>query len=347
MLMLIISGFFILMGLIQVFATWHISSRNLMYIGMFSILSYGYYRKRKQRADGKETPASEDKKSLKLAFFVAIIILVPTGIIGHRNRVECADIKHYETAIDACTTLISFGEQSGEVFNYRGAAYLNAGMYDRGIEDFDSALRLEPNGTMTLVLRGNAYLLKGQYDNAMGNFDKALNTISALDGAPNFKAHSTDKAKATVLFVRGMTKFYSISPLASIDDFATAVKLDSTDSFKVIWLHLARIRSGQDDNQELEHNSSMVLADKWPAPIINLYRGKATLEEVLAKAKIGNDYMKADQACDANFYVAEFYLQRGMKDEARYLFQAAAKTCHKGNVELGFAGNELKTMVVE
>lgn len=131
-----------------------------------------------------------------------------------------------------------------------------------------------------------------------------------------------------------------------IDDFRAAIR-NNTDRDSVglwiLWLHIARLRSGQQDN-DIEISGSLVPEGKWPAPLMALYRGEGTVEEVFSKAKDGNATEQADQMCDANFYTAEFYLLQGMKEKARPLFQAAIDTCPKIDLELAMAKAELKAL---
>jgi tetratricopeptide (TPR) repeat protein len=46
--------------------------------------------------------------------------------------------------------------------------------YDRAIEDYDEAIRLDPNEALYVKNRGNAFRIIGQYDRAVADFRKAL-----------------------------------------------------------------------------------------------------------------------------------------------------------------------------
>ena len=47
-------------------------------------------------------------------------------------------------------------------------------MYDRAIQDYDEALRLNPNNALYLKNRGNAFRIIGQYRSAIADYRKAL-----------------------------------------------------------------------------------------------------------------------------------------------------------------------------
>ena len=60
-------------------------------------------------------------------------------------------------------------------YNNRGAAYhYKKGEYDRGIEDYNEAIRLRPTCAATYLNRGYAYHNKGDYDNALKDYDNAV-----------------------------------------------------------------------------------------------------------------------------------------------------------------------------
>jgi hypothetical protein len=76
-----------------------------------------------------------------------------------------------DLAIGACTAII---QSSQETANGLAAAFLNRGRgyagkrdYDRAIQDYDQAIRLDPNNAAAFSSRGNAYNHKHEYDRAI------------------------------------------------------------------------------------------------------------------------------------------------------------------------------------
>ena len=49
-----------------------------------------------------------------------------------------------------------------------------AQQHDRAIQDFDQAIKLNPNYAIAFYNRGNAYRLKGQHDRAIQDLDQAI-----------------------------------------------------------------------------------------------------------------------------------------------------------------------------
>jgi lipoprotein NlpI len=244
---------------------------------------------------------------------------------------QCSDINQVDTAITACTTLINENSSDPMLFIKRAVVNMKLDKPEQAIEDLNRSIVLKPNGSLPLTLRDTVYLAKGQYNDA----------IHDLDLAVQFNTLKNNKYMAALLLQHGTAKFYVASPAAAIDDLVSAVQQNSTDIFSVMWLHIARVRAGQDDHQELEHNSDALLGGAWPAPVLALYRGKVNVDEVFAKAKVGDAAKQLDQMCDANFYTAELYLTRNMKAEAHPLFQAAQSTCPRSVPERSFAQTEL------
>jgi lipoprotein NlpI len=83
---------------------------------------------------------------------------------------------------------------------------------------------------------------------------------------------------------------------------------------------------------------------KWPAPIVRLFLGETTPEEVFAAADDADANKKKGQVCEANFYSGELALQRGTREEAVRLFRLAAADCPKTFIEWSAANAELKAM---
>jgi lipoprotein NlpI len=114
--------------------------------------------------------------------------------------------------------------------------------------------------------------------------------------------------------------------------------------YVVLFLHLAHIHAGHDDQQEFERNSLPYLKGNWPAPILALYLGKTTADDVYAKAKPRQVKDDDDQPCEAKFYVGKWYLRNNTKDEAKKAFQSASSTCGADQMEQALARDQLKTL---
>jgi tetratricopeptide (TPR) repeat protein len=80
--------------------------------------------------------------------------------------------------LESCTVLIEAGGQSSQArvaaFNSRGNAHLSQRNYDRAIDDYNEAIRLDPTYAIGFNNRGLAYQRKGQSDRAIEDYDEAI-----------------------------------------------------------------------------------------------------------------------------------------------------------------------------
>jgi tetratricopeptide (TPR) repeat protein len=83
-----------------------------------------------------------------------------------------------DLSISGCTAMIQSGHETEQKlaidFFNRGLAYHIKNQYDRAIEDFDQAIRLNPNYALAFEGRGNVYLSDGQYDRAIEDFSHVI-----------------------------------------------------------------------------------------------------------------------------------------------------------------------------
>jgi tetratricopeptide (TPR) repeat protein len=83
-----------------------------------------------------------------------------------------------DVAIAACTRAIDSGQYTTQnvasLYTRRGNEYAYKGQYDRAIQDFDQAIRLDPQNVVAFYDRGIAYGAKGQRDRAIQDFDQAI-----------------------------------------------------------------------------------------------------------------------------------------------------------------------------
>ena len=111
-----------------------------------------------------------------------------------------------DQTISGCTAGIQSGRYSGGVlaiiFYNRGFAYDNKSEYDRAIQDYDQAVKLNQNYAKAFSNRGLAYYNKGQYDRAIQDYDQAIklnpNDAKAFRNRGLAKAKKGDKAGAEV-----------------------------------------------------------------------------------------------------------------------------------------------------
>src|SRR5664280_583354 len=228
----------------------------------------------------------------------------------------------YDKAIQDYNQAISRDPKSARALAGRGAAHLDKGDYDRAIQDFNETLRLAPRVALTFNGRGAAYLAKGDYDRALQDLNEAIRL---------------NPKSPRALLNLGIANIYAGHFSEAQQDLSQY--LDPKDPYSVVWLYLARAKSGTDGKDELKTNAAALDLSKWPGPVIKLYLGQNTPEDVLHAA--GSD---SGQRCEYSFYVGEYRALRGERPEALALFRSASNGCPKDFVEYVPAVTEVQDL---
>jgi lipoprotein NlpI len=106
-----------------------------------------------------------------------------------------------------------------------------------------------------------------------------------------------------------------------------------------MWLYLGRAKAGTDGKAELKTNAAALDLSKWPGPVIQLYLGQGTPEDVLRAAGSDNDHR-----CEYSFYVGEYRALHGDRPEALALFRSASNGCPKDFIEYVPALTEVRDL---
>jgi tetratricopeptide (TPR) repeat protein len=83
-----------------------------------------------------------------------------------------------DTVIDGCTAIIQSGQEPREklatAFDNRGVAFRRKGEYDRALQDYEQAIRLNPSNATAYNNRGIIYRIKNEYARAIADYDEAI-----------------------------------------------------------------------------------------------------------------------------------------------------------------------------
>jgi tetratricopeptide (TPR) repeat protein len=249
--------------------------------------------------------------------------LKTTFTFDDRGRVYAAK-QDYEHAIADFTEAIRLDPKYGLAFNNRGLAYAAKQDYDNAIADYNEAIRLDPKSAIALNNRGRAYIATQDYNSAIADYNEAIR----LD--PKF---------AVAFRRRGIVNAVKQDYDHAIDDLTEAVRLDPESAGAVLWLCLARARSGaKTAAAELETNAKHLKQPDWPYPLIELFLGHRTLKATLAAATNPSDH------CTAQFYVGEWHLLQDHRVAAKMALKAAVDICPRTLIEYDVARAELQRL---
>jgi tetratricopeptide (TPR) repeat protein len=106
----------------------------------------------------------------------------------------------YDKAIEDYTQAIRLDPNSSIAYRERGKAYSDKGDQDKAIADYTQAIRLDPNYALAYNGRGAAYNNKRDYDRAIADYTQAIrlnpNFIYAYDNRGNAYSNKEDYDRA-------------------------------------------------------------------------------------------------------------------------------------------------------
>jgi lipoprotein NlpI len=240
---------------------------------------------------------------------------------NHRGLAYNAN-EDYDHAISDYNQAIKLDPNNATYYDNRGLAYYGNEDNEHAISDYNQAIKLDPNNAAYYNNRGIIYIAERDYDHAVQDFSKAI---------------ALQKAEPLGYWNRARAELYLDKFGAAADDLAVVSKLAPTFPKAVIWLHIVRMRAGENDAGEYA-NLLKLAQNIWPGPIFGLFLGSVTPDAVRAAAQAADD---PDQLCDTDFYIGIYQGAKGDRDGARQSFQSAEHSCSHGTWENEAAKVEL------
>jgi lipoprotein NlpI len=270
---------------------------------------------------------------------------------------DANDQQDYDRAIMLCGRAAQSGKLSdvdaARAFNDQGMAYSAKGDQDRAIASFDQAIKLRPDYFEAYYDRAMAHESKDAYEQAIADYSKAIElrpddatahynrgtdrmligqyaeAIYDFDQAAQIDADYTEVAA----WSKGIAQVNLGQFKEAIDSISRYLAVKPQFTFGGLWLYFAEAGAGRDPKPNLTARFRAANLSEWPGPIVALYMGSATIDEVRAAAKQGEpDYLE-DQACHAAFYIGALELISGQTEDGRRDLTEAATTCPKSFFE--------------
>lgn len=212
-------------------------------------------------------------------------------------------------------------------FGNRGAVRLMRGEFEQAISDFSAAIKLQPRDGTFWSNRANALLTVGDYERAIADFEQAL---------------QIDPGSAAMYLGRGRARLFRGENAAGADDFNTAIRIRPSNPYPIIWLHIARVHGGTNDETELAENAAKVPRGIWPSQLLDFYLGKLDANQIRQAAQVGPASEHAKRICEAEFFLAEANVHTIERSQAKKQLQTVSETCRPYDVVYGAALAELK-----
>ena len=270
---------------------------------------------------------------------------------GVRGRAFAGQRK-FEQAFEDLSRALELAEtdeESRNLYNDRGNAYYSARRYEEAARDYEQAVEIDETFSKGYNNLGIVYRSLGDYDKAISYLNRALRWDSASARAlvnrarvymgrqdPVMAAQDFDKAielddrDASAYLHRGGYRYVQGDFQGARSDFSESLQLRESNPYAAIWRYLAQsaLDLEEDATVKLEQYSEE-LGDRefWPRPVIDLYLGKATVEDVMSAAERTNDEVrKRERLAEANFYAAEYFrLKKDAEAEKEHLTKAIAQ----------------------
>jgi lipoprotein NlpI len=218
--------------------------------------------------------------------------------------------------------------EQAAVYSSRAVAFAMKGNSGKAFPDFDSAIRLRPDWSGPYFSRAALYATLGQYDKSIADYDSVIRL------APDF---------APAYANRGVVRFEQGKFAAAAGDAAQSLKV-SADPYVAIWLHILRQRAGLSKQDELAAQAEGMDRANWPGQLVDLFLDKLTPEQTLAAADKAGNVLGPSPACEAPFYVGEYYVLKNNPKAAKIQLQKAVKVCLKDSPETRAAKADLKRL---
>jgi lipoprotein NlpI len=211
--------------------------------------------------------------------------------------------------------------------------------YQTGLAVMQRLLTLDPDNAGWLRDLAISYNKAGYAQFDLGRVEEALHDFNAavqIGKAPN---------NSEIYWRRALAKLYTNDAAGAADDAAMALKLESTNPYYAIWLHIARARERQNDGDELAANAKHIDSSRWPWPVVALFLGSMNPDETQAAALSADQHStRLGHSCEADFYIGVYRIEKGAQTDARTLLQSAADHCPHNFIEYAAAMLELKQL---
>lgn len=201
--------------------------------------------------------------------------------------------RRYDTAIQDYESALKIDPYFAQAHNNLGIALRSVGQLDKGVDSLRQAIRFDPLSARSLVNRGRLYVLRHDPVMAESDFDRAI----TLDGQD-----------ASAYLNRGMFVYAQGRPEDASADFARAIELEPQNPYVHIWRYLADASSNREAAQEALKSfaGAESSANVWPMPVIKCLLGEVAAEDVIKEAPIANDASRsAERLAEAHYYLAE------------------------------------------
>ena len=237
--------------------------------------------------------------------------------------------REFDRAIQDYNEALRLDPDSALAYNNRGSAYQHKGDYERAIQDYDAAIKLDSNSALAFNNRGRAHHFRENYAQAIKDYEEAIELL------PDY---------ALAYYNRGLARFDQGLYIGSVPDFVRALTLDPGNAYRAIGLYLAKARAGDTERETLAAQTRQLDRTRWPGPIVAMYLGQITPQALVEAARDPDPTAQRERQCEAFFYAGEQLMLAGQREAAARMFQSAVATRVTSYYEYASAKAELRRL---
>jgi len=216
--------------------------------------------------------------------------LDPTFLLAFADRASAYQEKgDFDNAIADFGTVIRLSPKDAKAYYSRGVAYQLSGDFDCALDDYDQTIVLNPNNLFAFNNRGVIHRIKGDIDRAIADYDAAIHL---------------NPDEATFYYNRGSAKVFAGSSGEALVDFKRAAALKPKSAYVALWIDILAHRDHLP--RELAAHATQLDMGGWPAPIVRLYLGQATQDDVIDADDDRDKKVKTEKLCTAYFLAANW-----------------------------------------
>lgn len=216
-------------------------------------------------------------------------------------------------SIDRLNRLVKENPKNVDVLQLRAQVYQNQKEFGKAVEDFTKLIEIRPEVSPYYHQRGVCYFNLGKFKESVEDFD------TYIEKNPDQEAHH---------WQRGISHYYAKMYKEGRRQFEIHQTVNSQDVENSVWHFLCVAR---DESLEAARKGLIEIQKDSRIPMMKvheLFRGKATVEDVLAEAEkgaesIGEDRLKL-QRFYAHLYLGLYYEAHGKEDLAKKHIHLAA-----------------------
>jgi lipoprotein NlpI len=220
--------------------------------------------------------------------------------------------RDYAKAIKDYEQVIKISPEFAKGWNNLGITYRALGDLDEAYLKLDQAHRLDPNSARILMNRGRVYVARNDQLMARADFDKSV---------------ELDTADAAAWIDLGMFQYLMEEYQDARGSFITALTHEPGNPYAAVWRYLAHSSLDLKEDARVQLQSyaqGREVWDLWPMPIVQLFLGQITPEQLLQEAeKTDGEQRLRERRAEAHFYIAQhFRLQQDSNKRKEHLSSA-------------------------